>query len=459
MLTKFKKSFTIALAVVMCLTSVLASAAEWKIIDYDELSIAGGQVPIIYDEYENGMFTGRRAAWGLNAARREVYGDNAADPTDDLIDPLSVGLKRTATATFVNPWVDVFFPNNEFATLYADGVNTNSFANTGAQNAGKIWTAAGWTATGNVEYREVDFAWEVFAPFNILSITQAKLNIGGKAQWFGDVTYNYPVNYTGKAAQVVVQRVPYGFANYEITGPNQIELVPDDLDGIRNNLTGGLVPVVTGTTPAFSVTGAPAGAVAPVNYMNASLFTFVSGLTNQDVTTGAAIPVSDGAVNLLPTARNQYFDFSQSPVRVLADRVTDADVQIPRSYDYTLVGPSFDANGNQIAGGMKIAASSYQEGKQPHRANELASFGVANLLDTLNSTAAPADVNFGSTPVPQMCEITWTDGGYETTSPHRQFSYLTVDGVVMDGSYMGAVDGIHYWRPCIIAYTGAIKTF
>jgi len=85
MLTKFKKSFTIALAVVMCLTTVCASAASWRIRDYVTTAIAGGQCPIQYAEYDDmGNFTGR-VATGAQA--------------------LAFGLKPFATVEHKNPWI------------------------------------------------------------------------------------------------------------------------------------------------------------------------------------------------------------------------------------------------------------------------------------------------------------------------------------------------------------------
>jgi len=373
MLTKFKKSFTIALAVVMCLTTVCASAASWRIRDYVTTAIAGGQCPIQYAEYDDmGNFTGR-VATGAQA--------------------LAFGLKPFATVEHKNPWIDIYFPNQEFATIYADGKNLGVFAPT--TNAGKVLFNGDLVNTGLVEYKDVDYMWQVAAPFQIYSITKAKLNIGGKAQWFGTPEFGYPTNYTGRNAEVKVQRVPYGFAGYEVTGANKIELVPGDFG-----------PWTTAAVNAIAGVN-----LAPVTTWN-----------------GDFAEVSPAALQILPTLTWQ------------------SNLQIPRSYDYALVGPAFDELGNAIAGGKTITATTYEEGKEPNRFAELSSFGVTNLLDTV------VDVN-GNT---QMCEITWTAGGYDINSPHNVYEYLTIDGVVMDGSYIGVVNGINYWRPCIIAYTGAV---
>jgi len=373
MLTKFKKSFTIALAVVMCLTTVCASAASWRIRDYVTTAIAGGQCPIQYAEYDDmGNFTGR-VATGAQA--------------------LAFGLKPFATVEHKNPWIDIYFPNQEFATIYADGKNLGVFAPT--TNAGKVLFNGDLVNTGLVEYKDVDYMWQVAAPFQIYSITKAKLNIGGKAQWFGTPEFGYPTNYTGRNAEVKVQRVPYGFAGYEVTGANKIELVPGDFG-----------PWTTAAVNAIAGVN-----LAPVTTWN-----------------GDFAEVSPAALQILPTLTWQ------------------SNLQIPRSYDYALVGPAFDELGNAIAGGKTITATTYEEGKEPNRFAELSSFGVTNLLDTV------VDVN-GNT---QMCEITWTAGGYDINSPHNVYEYLTIDGVVMDGSYIGVVNGINYWRPCIIAYKDAV---
>jgi len=334
MLTKFKKSFTIALAVVMCLTTVCASAASWRIRDYVTTAIAGGQCPIQYAEYDDmGNFTGR-VATGAQA--------------------LAFGLKPFATVEHKNPWIDIYFPNQEFATIYADGKNLGVFAPT--TNAGKVLFNGDLVNTGLVEYKDVDYMWQVAAPFQIYSITKAKLNIGGKAQWFGTPEFGYPTNYTGRNAEVKVQRVPYGFAGYEVTGANKIELVPGDFG-----------PWTTAAVNAIAGVN-----LAPVTTWN-----------------GDFAEVSPAALQILPTLTWQ------------------SNLQIPRSYDYALVGPAFDELGNAIAGGKTITATTYEEGKEPNRFAELSSFGVTNLLDTV------VDVN-GNT---QMCEITWTAGGYDIIAP------------------------------------------
>lgn len=368
MLTKFKKSFTIALAVVMCLSTVCASAATWRIKDYDTDTINGGNIAIVYDEYDDmGNFTGR-------SAKANSIG---------YVDPVAYGLKPFATVEHKNPWMDIYYPNNQFATIYADGKNLGKFAPTGLNGL-----------DGLVEYKTVDYMWQVAAPFQIYSITKAKLNIGGQVQWFGTPEYWYPTQYTGRNANVSVQRVAYGFGPYEVTGANKVELIPQDF--------------------------------VDLGYVDPSVNAY--GLNLAPVASATNLSVSPAALQILPTM------------------TWESNINIPRSYDYALVGPAYDELGNEIPGGKTITATTYQEGKEPNRAADLDSFGVKNLLDTI------IDVD-GNT---QMCEITWTAGGYDIDSPHLIYEYLTIDGVVMDGSYIGAVDGIHYWRPCIIAYTGAV---
>ena len=229
-----------------------------------------------------------------------------------------------------------------------------------------------------VEYKNVDFMWEVAAPYGIYSITKAKLNIGGKAQWFGTPEYNYPTQYTGRNANVSVQKIPYGFADYEIVGDNKVELVP------AKKLAG---------------------------YIDADIKAYISGLTAADLAPVTAQPVKS----------------------IIASK----DVVIPKSYEYTLVGPAYDAEGNEIPNGKTIRGTKYE--------GDVADCGVDNILSVIRDRNG----------LLSTCEITWTAGGYELVAPYAVYEYLTVDGVVFDGGYIGNFAGVDYWKPAIAVYTGA----
>lgn len=339
---KIKAGFAAGIAAAMCLATVSASAAQWRIKDYDTSGGITPSAPIVYQEFDdNGLPTGRVVS-GFSAQQE--------------------GLKGFAEIELKDSWVSDVYPNKEYAKLYADGNYTGRVFETGRDG------------TDLVQYRDVDFMWEAAAPYKIYSITQAKLTINGTAQWFGTVEKNYPVKYTNRNASVSSERVAYGFGDYEITGTNTVSLVPN---------------------------------VIKTSYMDNTAYTALSGVT---------------AAQLAPKTA------PSAPVQVSSDAV----ILIPRTYDLKLTGPSFDSNGNQIANGKVLYGT---------KESDPAKFNVSNLLTTL--TDYKGDLAY--------CDITWTAGGFESAKPYKLYEYLTVDGVVLDGSAIG--EGVY--KPCIFRYTGA----
>lgn len=339
---KIKAGIAASIAAAMCLATVSASAAEWRIKDYDTSRGITPSAPIVYQEFDgNGMPTGRVVS-GLSAQQE--------------------GLKGFAEIELKDSWVSDVYPNKEYANLYADGNYTGRVFETGRDGKDLV------------RYRDVDFMWEAAAPYRIYAITQARLTINGSAQWFGTVEKNYPVKYTDRNASVTSERVAYGFGDYEITAANTVSVVPEV---IKNY------------------------------YMDNTAYTAISGVT---------------AAQLSPK--------SVSPVPVQVSK--DAEILIPRTYDLKLTGPSFDPNGNQIANGKVLYGT---------KESDPAKFNVANLLTTLRDYKGEL----------AYCDITWTIGGFESAKPYKLYEYLTVDGVVLDGSAIG--NGLY--KPCIFRYTGA----
>lgn len=343
MLNKLKTGLTTALAATLCLASVSATAAEWRFKDYDTTGGVLPSAPIVYQEFDsNGLPTGRVVS-GYSAQAE--------------------GLKGFAEMSLKGTWVSDVYPNQEYAKLYADGAYT-----------GRVY-ATGRDGEDLVTYRDVDFMWEASAPYKIYSIKQARLTINGVTQWFGTVEKNYPVQYSGKNASVAVQRVAYGFGDYEVTGANKVSLVPERIKQ---------------------------------GYMDTKAYSEIRGIEADKLAPQVVAP---------------------TPIEVSRD----AGFLIPRTYDLKLVGPSFDDNGNQIAGGTVLYGTKY-----PTPAN----FNVPNLLTTLKDNI---------TDEIYYCDITWTEGGFERAKPYKLYEYLTVDGVVMDGSKIGE----NLYKPCIFRYTGA----
>ncbi len=358
MLTKMKRTACLTLAAV-CLMSVNAFAADWRIKDYDTTNAMAGAkpvVPIVYQEFDvNGLPTGRVVS-GVSAQAE--------------------GLKGFADATLKNSWVSDVYPNNEYIGLYADGVYT-----------GKVF-ATGRDGKDLVEYKDVDFMWEAAAPHRIYSITKAKLFKDGKVQWFGTEAKNYPVQYTGRNAEVVAERIAYGFAGYDVRQGGKVSLVPEIIEN---------------------------------NYKDERAYSALSGISKEEINP-TVIPF-------------ELTGTSCDKANVV--NVTGRDIFIPRTYDVKLTGPSFTAEGTEIKNGKTIIGSAL---KDP---SILAIPDVVGVCTELNGNI------IGS-------EITWTVGGFEKAAPYKLYEYLTVDGVVMDGSLFH-VDKDHnkYYKPAIFRYTGA----
>lgn len=369
MLTKFKKSFTIALAVVMCLSTVCASAATWKFKGYDNNKVVfDGSLKVAkcYEEYDDAnYYTGRY-----------TIGEDAFGVFGRIGNTIDVAGKNPyAAAELRNPWVDIYYPNAEYADVYAveNGVSTYI--------AAKPWATGRFGTTDKlVQYKDVDYMWEVAAPYGIYSVTKAWLSVNGVAKWFGTPEYCYPTQYTGRNAEVKVAYTKYGFAGYEVVDGKVVGFIPSKLAGYVD-------------AELANTVGLPAGALA------------------------------------LQKAQ---------PTRSM---IAYSDIKIPRSYDYTLVGPAFDEVGNATPYGKTILASKYE--------SDPANFGVKPLITTVK------DRETGAT---TMCEITWADGGYERYTPHLVYKWLVVDGVKMDGSYAGNFGGEDYWYPAIAVYTGAVAS-
>ncbi|MBE7052242.1 MAG: hypothetical protein E7395_06705 [Ruminococcaceae bacterium] len=423
MLTKFKKSFTIALAVVMCLSTVCASAATWRIKDYDNLNVAANMVRVVYEEIDDaGRFTGRMAMANPNVEdRQNWYGMAILDTTDPAFIAKYPAAKPFAKTELKDYWFDAYYTtglgNAEYGSVYADG-----------KYIGRVEATNRYGKWGLVNYKDVDYTWEVAAPFAIYSIEKAWLNIGGVPQWFGTEEMNYPVKLTGRNADVKVQKPQYGFGVYNVVNGKVVDLMPDvveyDNDGylVQFDINKVLDTCAHGVGP----------------FVNPDVNSVV-GLSATDLLPTVNAPVAPKMLNSWKAYTTNYGDLGAGNW----DVIDNIEIKIPRTYEYTLVGPAFDANGVATPFAKTIRATKY--------AGDLCDFGYQNLIDVQRDRF---------TNELQYCEITWTPGGYENASPHPLYAYLTIDGVVMDGSAIEVPFGDKHtakvYLPCIAAYTGAV---
>lgn len=353
MFNKIKKSFTIALAVVMAFASVAACATSAKLIDYDIDGflgkVAAGQFPGTIDNIYQISDDNDVAIARVKGAEAVKFGLPAASPID-----------------VKNPWVSKEYPNKEYSDLYVSGKKIECL--TGYFPTGRVGLTAG------VQYRNVDFMWEAAAPHRIYSKTQAYLFIDGAAKWYCNETY--PIQYTGRNAQVKAERIYYGFGDYKVTGNDAIELAP-----------------------AY---------IAP--WVGDEVFAFI-GITPEELAPKAAEPA-------------------------VLDVTGRGGIAVPKSYDIKLVGPGFDADGNQIPDAKTIIGTDITTCNP-------ADLGIADVLGVTKDT-------FGNI---KYADITWTNtwvdpyhSKYFThEDSHNQWLWLTIDGVVMDGR----MEAPGFYRPAI----------
>jgi len=222
-----------------------------------------------------------------------------------------------------------------------------------------------------VKYRDIDYMWEPNAPYRIYSKRQAYLMVNGEAQWYTNATY--PTYYTGRNAQVKSERIYYGFGDYKVTGEDSVELAPAYM----------------------------------ASWVGDEVFDGFIGITPEELAPKATQP---GVLD-----------------------VTGRTIAVPKSYDIKLVGPGFDAEGNQIPDAKTIIGTDITTCNP-------AGLGINDVLGVVKDT-------YGN--------ITYAKTEYTNvkTDPNHKFGqykwlWLTIDGVVMDGRYEPAGD---FYRPAIAA--------
>ncbi|MGI6196503.1 MAG: hypothetical protein ACOYIO_05425 [Eubacteriales bacterium] len=188
-MSNMKKLVTGVAAVVLSVSSAFgASALSWRIKGYEtdvieKESFDSYQIGIVYEQYgEDGHTTG------------VIVGSKTA--------PL-YGLKPYAKASFSAPITERVWPNREYVRVFADGAD-----------AGYLYTGT----QEQLQYRDVNFMWELAAPHRIYTRTQAFLPNEG---WYTDATY--PVTYASDVATVKANYDNfYGFGLWKVEGDNLV---------------------------------------------------------------------------------------------------------------------------------------------------------------------------------------------------------------------------------------------
>lgn len=190
-----KKLVTCLGAVVLSISSAAGVCAlEWQIKGYDTSVLEKEayntyRVGVVYEQYDdNGLSTG-------------VVVDSKTAPL--------YGLKPYASVSFSAPLFERAWPNREYVSVYADGVDTGKVLYTGVKE--------------NLTYRKANYMWELAAPHRIYNRTQALIY----GSWYTDETY--PTEYAGDVATVTAEYSNYyGFGYWRVNG-SKVSYMPQIL--------------------------------------------------------------------------------------------------------------------------------------------------------------------------------------------------------------------------------------
>ncbi len=184
-MSNMKKLVTGISAVVIGVSGAIgAGALEWKVCGYDtsvleQIAHNTYRVGVVYEQYDdNGLTTGVV----VDKTNAELY-----------------GLEPYAKVSLSAPMFEKAWPNREYVSVYAGGVDTGKDVYNGVKE--------------NLTYREANYMWELAAPHRIYSRTQALIY----GSWYTDASY--PTEYAGDVATVKAEyNSYYGFGYWKDNG-------------------------------------------------------------------------------------------------------------------------------------------------------------------------------------------------------------------------------------------------
>lgn len=361
-MSKMKKLIAGISALVIGATCATVASAEFKFAGYDtsvitQETFGNYRIGVVYQDVDPviGYATGA-----------VVSGETAT----------LYGLKPTVAASFSAPLFELDYPNNEYVAVYAQNPETNAVEFTGKYlyNGENL----------NLQYRDVNYMWELAAPHRIYQKRQALIN----GSWYGNTSYpGWPNTtsgiaelYAGDVATVKAEYVNYyGFGDWMVIDANE--------DGAAEGMAY--------YTPAINANP------ALVPYMN----------TNDDIVAYDRNGVAKTFVNAL------------APFNGLnaVDLTGYNEVDVEATFSLVVAGPTFNENGG-INPGDEF--STVVDAADVTDADTLANFAVNQLVKNVYS-------HDGSC---RLLETRWVDAGFERAAPHYFFQYLEVDGILLDGS-------------------------
>jgi hypothetical protein len=314
---------------------------------------------------------------------------------------VSYGLAPFATVTYGTPAVERAWPNREYVAIFANGIDTKEVMYNGI--------------TENVQYRDAIYGWELARPHNLYTRRQALLN----GQWYTDATY--PVNFTGDVATVKAEyNNYYGFGYWRVDGNNitlmHRNLIPYAATASQDIETYALVKNRISEQYDKVLSGVWTNALYPNT---------VTDLTTYNAFGGIVV--------------------GSQPL-----------VEIKKTFNLVVSGPEYAFDGTKVSDfGLVCNAANYD-------VNRLANFGVAELIKNMTGRVFNPATNAYDTGY-TLANVRWVDAGYERVAPYRCYQFLEVDGVLLDGRYVGEYEAsdaagvrtlVDIYRPKVFRYTG-----
>jgi len=194
-MSKMKKLIAGVSALVIGATCATVASAEFKFAGYDtsvitQETFGNYRIGVVYQDVD--PVTGYATGAVVSGETATLY-----------------GLEPTVAASFSAPLFELDYPNNEYVAVYAQNPETNAVEFTGKYlyNGENL----------NLQYRDVNYMWELAAPHRIYKRTQALIN----GAWFRNNTYPTGI-YAGDVATVKAEYVNYyGFGDWIVIDANE----------------------------------------------------------------------------------------------------------------------------------------------------------------------------------------------------------------------------------------------
>lgn len=338
------------------------------------------------------------AAWKTTAYDTDKIinenGSYKAAVTYELYDDngLTTGLVvkgQAAVAYGLEPYAKVTFSAPSFERAYPNKQYVRIYAD-GVDTRRVMYNGV----NQELEYRWANYVWELAAPNKIYQQKQALIN----GVWYTDETY--PEQFLGDVATVKAEyNNYYGFGFWRVANGKVVGYMPAKLQAYA--------PAVNANVYAYTLNNE-------------------GEKVNEVVFENALLP---GAITDLTAYKGLAVDAAGQYV-----------VDVRKAFNLVVSGPKFEMDGSVLAGNEFAKVCNAAD----YNVDYLANFNVAELVKYMTG------YNKDGKEVYATATAEWVDAGFECAAPYNCYQILKVDGVLLDGSYVGALK-----LPYVFRYTGA----